>query len=607
MSITKREEIVDKSYDYDLDSDTRLAKDVDVDLNADVDISKEYAKSYEVDLDADASFVGIGVLAYTEHPDVSVTYKEEKTSTEHDTDYDYDYDKDVDIDHNTTSYTKTVTETESEHLSTTVNETWNINVNVEADSIVDWSHITDKSENVTNDVDVNDLINVDAGGRGGPKDHSKVGDNGGAPLALEMDDFAAEVLTIGESFNGLGNDGQISVNQSNDLDDDDEVSNTSATYQNHQAPDVTLNAGGSLHATHDEGGHLTAGYSEYASGSVDAVAGAAGYGNYHGYKYVKAAAVSAEAAAGSSGHLDAGYWSSAALGAALYLHGTASAPTNAFETVTAQGGSANSGDGIAAADLHGASLDAEGNAIIEGSTEATAGAEAVAASFNVDVETGGNNQINTSSLNITGGNSVDAGDVHGSVTLDSNEPANVTINEADESLAIRGSTIEDHSENNVNDIDVEDLINVEGGFVELEDFDLDVTTIGDAFNGVGNDYQLDVSQANDLADNDTVMETTSMYDGAGWNAPFQSVSATGGHAYAADGIGHATGNHVSLDAGGNAAVVGSAAASADAIASASAFNVSASVGANVQYNQFNANVVGNDSAIVDDIGAGLTA
>ncbi len=552
MSADKKAEIYKKDVDVDADLDKSLHADVDVDLEADLGLSLDVEKEY--------THTGIFVYAKDYDPDTTVVYK----------DINHEYEKDVDVE-----YDKSVTEKyKSEYESTSYTETWTVDVDVDADSIIQGSDIHSTVVTDVNDVDIDDLIDVD--------DYA----------TLKMEDYDVDVLTVGDSFNGLGNDGQISVDQDNNLKDNDSVHDTGAHYTNSQAPNVDAVAKAGLHYGEIEAGYVAAG----------AVAGYEHTTTYYPPTWYKPAKIVADGKGAAAAYGEAGYLGAAHLGAALYIDAELTAPTEAFETATAHGGHATSGSGIETADLYHVALDAEGNAIVEGATEATADAAASAESFNVSVETGGNTAANVAAVNVIGGNSVDAGDLGGKLELDSNEAANVTINEADESLAIKDSWITEDIDEEVNDLDLDDLIDVdENGYVEMEDFDLDVTMIGNSFNGVGNDYQLDVTQANDIIDNDTVANTTASYQGNLWNGPFQKVAAYGGTASADDGIGTAYGSNVTLDAGGDAKISGSAAASADAIASASAFNVGVSVGANVGINQFNANVVGNDSALVDDI------
>ncbi len=574
-----KKEIVDKNYDADLEADLDLGLDIDIDKDVDKDYELDASADieYEEDVDVshtntniDAHIKGIG-FAYLEDINVDVD-KDYETKVEFasdvEYDYDYDFDKDVDID-----FDRDVDIDES--YSTTINnETWNVTVEVHADSIIDHSHIDEEFDNDLNDIDNEELINV-------------------KNAEIKMDDFTSDQLAIAESFNGVGNDMQFDVNQSNELVDRDEVHNTTVSYENHQAPDADLTVGyaskaeGSVFAgghagVHAEGEYVEDGvtYTDYKYGLKDD--STTYYDKYGNAKF-----------GGYASHV---FGAEAATASALYVDLSLTAPENAFQTVEAEGGHASSEDGIDHANI----TDADGDVV--GSTLASGDATASAEAFTSTITAGGNQQANFADLNIVGGNQDVVGDV-GKLYPDAPAPhAADAANGSDDTgytgdksgLAIKGSDIKLDSDNDINDLDTDDLINVEHGTLTMDDFDLDITAIAASFNGPGNDMQFDVNQTNDLVDNDAVTGTNVTYNGSLWNGPFQDVSAEGGSGHAGDGINN-------LTSMGTDGIAGSAAATADAAASAEAFTSGIVVGANLQLNNFSATVVGGNSLTADDI------
>lgn len=490
--------------------------------------------------------------------------------TEHTTTENYNKNVDVEVDHSYTSDTLIidVQKTVDENITFDQTEIWDVEVNVTAESIIQDSHV-DFDEDI-NDIDLSKLINV------GPE-----GD-------VTMEDFSVDVRSIGDSFNGAGNDGHANVNQANNLVDNDTVSGTGTSYANQQAPNVsgTLEASAYLAANHESG-------STYNSGHGGDFNSYTSYYPYYNHT---------NGSAYGYGNASSWYAAAAAASGTLAIDVSLTAPTDAFETVTAEGGNSNAGDGIANANLTNTNTENEGDGIVSGDTSASADASATAASFNNDITAGGNQQANFATVNLVGGDRLDAGDGFaggvGTYTAPDENGNGDSEGEGDGGLAIRDSYVT--FENDLNDIDASELINV-AGTLDMEDFDLDVDAIASSFNGPGNDWAFDVNQTNDLVDNDAVTGTYATYVGSGWNAPFQSVSAAGGYAGAGDGVGTIVGNGVANSNGGDGAILGSSAASADAIASASAFSNSIVVGANLQVNNFTATVVGGDSSILDDL------
>lgn len=486
----------------------------------------------------------------------------EQTKTEN-----YNKNVDVDIDESYTSdtFVLDIHKDVSETIRFVQNETWDVTVNVTSENIVQDSHV--HSDEDINDIDLARLINVAGGAQ------------------IDMEDFSADIRSIGDSFNGGGNDGHINVNQSNNLVDNDNVHGTGTSYSNHQLPNVHghLSASAYYAESSHAGGSANYGYGGDFDSHTKYFYGYPVYNNTTGHHY-------------GQGSASAYYGAAAAAGGTLAVDLHLSAPTDAFETVVAEGGNSTAGDGIDHAHLSDTNNDNEGDGIVSGITSASADASAAAAAFNNEIMAGGNQQANFSTVNLIGGSQLDAGDGYalpGGASGDASDTP-----DGDGGLAIRNSHA--HLDNDLNDIDAIELINV-SGVLAMEDFDLDVDAIASSFNGPGNDWAFDVNQSNDLVDNDTVTGTYATYVGGGWNAPLQSVTATGGYAGAGDGIGSIGAYGVANSNGGDGAILGSSAATADAIASASAFSNSIVVGANLQVNNFSATIVGGDSALLNDL------
>ena len=529
--------------------------DVDKDVDVDVDVNKDYEVEYEKDVDIDVMhtyvYGKVYGAAWIEKVDVDV-----------DKSYDLEIDADVDID------------IEKTETNVTKNENWNIDVDVHSDNIIQGSDVTEFHDEDVNDINTDNLINVSEWG------------------TLHMDDFSMDLTAIGDSFNGQGNDQQYDINQSNQLDDNDFVYGTTATYNNDQAPNVDASLDAQAQVWAKKQGDFDAGYyshDDYVSYTDSTT--------YYGYKPVTKSHTVKYGDHKSAGYLSHWYGAEAGASASLWVDLELSAPENAFQTVEADGGEAHAGDGIKDATIH----DADGD--VDGSTAASADAIASAEAFNVDITAGGNQQANFATLDITGGQATDVGDIggyaggnqysNGVKTDDPKDPP--SDGKGGDGLAIKDSWVYRDFDDDVNDINTNDLINVsDAGYLSMEDFDLDLTAIGNAFNGAGNDMQFDVNQVNDLADNDIVGGTHVNYMGTGWNGPFQDVSAEGGYSEAGNGIGWADTNHTD-------GVAGAARATADAGASAEAFTASIVVGANLQVNNLTATVVGGKSLNADDV------
>jgi hypothetical protein len=272
-----------------------------------------------------------------------------------------------------------------------------------------------------------------------------------------------------------------------------------------------------------------------------------------------------------------------------------------FQKVEAKGGEASAGDGIEGnshADWNGT----DGSVL--GESLASANGVANVSAFTQNIVTGANQQGNFASLDVVGGNLLQANDINGQPAVNAatdgghHDPKGEDEKEDkgdrhDDGLAVRDS------DDDVNDLDAQSLISV-GYDAELymDNFRLDTVAIGDSFNGPGNDMQFDFVQVNDLVDNDEVIHPEVKFVGSG-GSPFQDVEVHGGAAYAGDGI---QGNSSASNNGLSGSVAGKTAASADAVANVEAFTQNIVMGANLQVNNWTASVVGGDATIADNIG-----
>ncbi|WP_068083738.1 beta strand repeat-containing protein [Polycladidibacter stylochi] len=208
----------------------------------------------------------------------------------------------------------------------------------------------------------------------------------------------------------------------------------------------------------------------------------------------------------------------------------------------ATGGTATSHEGISsdAVKTHFAEDNVGDDAVIKGSTQASANAEAAASTMNQMTNTAGNKQSNSSDIDITGGNN---------------------------DVVATGE--DDHTPNNMG---------ANGVSVSLG---TPVTT------GVC------INQQNELNDSDDVNYARVVNEGS----VTQVVQADGGTAKSGAGIDIDSFNgtkHVVDDSSIDAL----SSASADAVAKASAFNQSIATGANIQVNKTSLEVVGNNEASV---------
>lgn len=410
----------------------------------------------------------------------------------------------------------------SNYNHTNVDVEANIKVKVNLD--VDIPALHQLMDNDINDLDVYNLINAAPGSK------------------TSIDDFTVRELSVGNSFNDAGNDTLTRVNQSNQLRDNDTVSDPSVTY---------------------------------------------------------------------------------------------SGPDGAeFQKVDLKGGDGHSGTGT---DGHSSANYNDGNGSVSGSSSASGSAIGSASAFTQDLNLGSNTQANQSAINLIGGNSLRADDVssgggkgphggpgHGGPGYGGPEAASLSA-PGDGGGSHSGSTsvVTDY-DNDVNDIDVSNLINVASGAeLSLDDFTLDITSIGNSFNGAGNDTLFDVNQVNDLVDQDSVYSPNVGYNagpsdygypGDGYQllsqggeghggygkggGYFQDVKAVGGWAGSGNGI---SGSSDASNNGGNGSISGVTSAAADANVSVEAFTQNIVLGANLQLNNSTITVVGGDSTIADNI------
>ncbi|KZL25333.1 beta strand repeat-containing protein [Pseudovibrio sp. WM33] len=219
------------------------------------------------------------------------------------------------------------------------------------------------------------------------------------------------------------------------------------------------------------------------------------------------------------------------------------------QTVTATGGDADSGDGI---------TDPVSSFVANGSigddytvtAEAVASADATAktSAFNQSLYSGGNKQVNSTELDVTGQNDtlLFTGEDDGLGALD---------------ITPSGSP------------------DVGGGFFG----NLDAN---------GTDTIFGAEQANALYDQDTITNVEVHNHGT----LDQSIVADGGQAMSADGI-HDAESLFDFGTGDDYSVTASTAATADALGVANAFNQTIVMGANVQANAVDVNVVGGSSTV----------
>jgi hypothetical protein len=265
-----------------------------------------------------------------------------------------------------------------------------------------------------------------------------------------------------------------------------------------------------------------------------------------------------------------------------------------FQKVEADGGKATADDGI---DGNSNANDNDANGSVSGEALASADGIANVSAFTQEIVMGGNQQGNFATLDVAGGDRIEANDLGGQpagggATAQSGGSDNGGDSGEEGGLAVRGF------DNDVNDLDAQSLINVNPySAVTLDDFRLDTVAIGSSFNGAGNDMQFDVVQVNDMLDNDFLYRPEVKYIGPA-GTTFQDVTADGGEAEAGDGI---AGNSTANSNGLNGSVSGSTAATADGIANVSAFTQNIVMGANLQVNNLSATVAGGDSTFADDI------
>ena len=213
------------------------------------------------------------------------------------------------------------------------------------------------------------------------------------------------------------------------------------------------------------------------------------------------------------------------------------------QTVTADGGFADTGDdGDGVSELGDANFTAGDNVDIDGSSSASADATAFAELITQDISTGGNGQLNSVQASIVGGNQniSDVGD--------------------DETASVE--TLESSGESSA-----------------FTDFD-------------------DVDQHNDMYDDDIVDDPLVENGGPGSEDAAQIVMATGGLAFADDGVeidDDSDGSQdVVIDAGDSVSIDGSSSASADAVAVGDMLTQDIVTGRNGQANVFDASIVGGD-------------
>lgn len=203
------------------------------------------------------------------------------------------------------------------------------------------------------------------------------------------------------------------------------------------------------------------------------------------------------------------------------------------------------------------------------------------------------------------------------IDIDENLNKEVDISLWKTKVDVDAKNIIDGSDNDVNDVDSQKLIDVgQEGVLKMDDFAARNLAIGNSFNGKGNDSQYSVTQSNQLTDNDKLIAPSVVFIGHDGNShvdgatdllvphpgsndsPFQKVEVEGGKASADDGI---DGNSDANRNDGDGSVLGEASASADAVADVAAFTQDIVMGANQQANFATFDVVGGDRIQANDI------
>jgi hypothetical protein len=566
-------------YDLDVDADVDVNANINANLNANLNVDVEK----EVDIDRSTTNTNINVNAYNPHAfafvkrvDVDVDVDKETSTTTTNT-----------TNTNTNNSTNNHTHNETETVTTT--ENWTTNVDVHAKNIIQNSDVKNYHDSDVNDIDAQNLINVEGNSYHLPPTDASSSEsfnnsNGLASSRLEMEDFSADKLAVGDSFNGRGNDGLIKTDQSNELTDKDTVDYTEVEYE-------------------AEGGHVP----RHVEASLE-VDGSLTIEKDDGHKPPH----NPSRDSGPRGGDDKPQLEASLAASASYSSFHDVDPDSAFQYGYADADSATSGDGIGG-DVDGDSnaADNEGAGSISGSSSASADGVITQSAFNTDISTGGNSQGNLLSINTVGNDFVSADDVaRGSGAAassaaggDDSHPGDGGHGHGDDGgLAIKDSWVQTTWDDDVNDLDNQELINVTGGgYVDMEDFNFDEAAYGASFNGPGNDWAFDNEQTNSLVDNDDVTNTSVSYSGVGF-MPFQHATAYGGVGQSGDGIGGSiSGNGNASGNGADGSIAGSTSASGNAIIDQSAFNLSISVGANLQLNQLQIRHVGGDSTFADDI------
>lgn len=249
-----------KPTGVDVEIDQDFSFDLETTKNLNVETSTKNELDYDIDVDAKDAKVKV---------DIDID-KKESTKSETIVKYDEHVKQDIDIDID-------------ENVDKNVNiEVWNTEVNVKAENI---------EYGVLHDDDINDI------------DSARLLDVGPG-ATVNMNDFTARQLAVGNSFNGGGNDALFNARQANTMVDSDNLSNPVVAYGGliHEAglrpgpgPDDHGPKGGAPFQTVDaDGGHAKA--DDGIDGDIeDSANGNAGTGSAIG-----SAAASADAAANVS-------------------------------------------------------------------------------------------------------------------------------------------------------------------------------------------------------------------------------------------------------------------------------------------------------------------
>jgi hypothetical protein len=186
-----------------------------------------------------------------------------------------------------------------------------------------------------------------------------------------------------------------------------------------------------------------------------------------------------------------------------------------------------------------------------------------------------------------------------SLELEINEEFDGAVDLADEEVA--SASVEGHDNEDVNEVSTENVLNVvEEADLDLDDVTIEKLAIGSSFNGSGNDSQFRVSQANNLVDNDLLIDPEVVFE-SDEEGVFAEATAEGGDSDAGDGISGDFEDEIASENAEDGTIDGDALATAEATAEIDVFNQDIVMGDNTQGNTAKIEAVGGDSIDANDI------